>query len=165
MSIPSRLRLQRRVFVLNGSNLNLLGTREPHLYGTATLDDVRQLCERTCEQLELALVFMQSNAQSDLIDQVHQAHAQRSAVVINAGAYARTSLALHDAVKAVQVPVIEIHITNIYQRDAYRPPSYLSRVVRGSLCGLGIDVYRLGLMSAATLLDADASSEEDHAIR
>ena len=162
MSAASPLPLARRVFVLNGSNLNLLGTREPHLYGTATLDDVRHLCATTCQELDLELRFSQSNAQSDLIDQVHLAHAQRSAVVINAGAYARTSLALHDAVKAVQVPVIEIHITNIYQRDAYRPPSYLSRVARGSLCGLGIEVYRFGLMAAAQLIHAQRPGKEDH---
>lgn len=156
------MQLERRVFVLNGSNLNLLGIREPHLYGTATLDDVRRLCMATCQELGLDLRFSQSNAQSELIDQIHQAHAQRSAVVINAGAYARTSLALHDAVKAVQVPVIEIHITNIYQRDAYRPPSYLSRVVRGSLCGLGIDVYRFGLMAAAQLIQAQEADEAHH---
>ena len=104
--------LTRKVLVINGSNLNMLGTREPELYGRATLDDVRQLCERTATSLGLEIDFRQSNHEGVLLDWVHEAHAMRSAVVINPGAYARTSLALHDAVKAVQVPVIEIHITN-----------------------------------------------------
>jgi 3-dehydroquinate dehydratase-2 len=145
--------LTRKVLVINGSNLNMLGTREPELYGRATLEDVRQLCERTATSLGLEIDFRQSNHEGVLLDWVHEAHAMRSAVVINPGAYARTSLALHDAVKAVQVPVIEIHITNTYQRESYRPPSYLSRAALGVVCGFGVQVYRYGLIAVADLME------------
>ncbi len=145
--------LTRIVFVLNGSNLNLLGTREPELYGTQTLADVQKLCEKTCLAKNLILDFRQSNHEGVLIDWVHEAHHANASVVINAGAYARTSLALHDAVMAVTISVIEIHITNIYKRDSFRPPSYLSRAAQGVICGLGIQVYKYGIEAVADLIN------------
>ena len=145
--------LTRTVFVLNGSNLNLLGTREPELYGTQTLADLQKFCEKACLAKNLILDFRQSNHEGVLIDWVHEAHHANASVVINAGAYARTSLALHDAVMAVAIPVIEIHITNIYKRDSFRPPSYLSRAAQGVISGLGIQVYKYGIEAVADLLD------------
>ena len=140
------------VFVLNGPNINMLGTREPELYGTRTYDDVRRLCEDTGRALGFAVDLRQTNHDGVLIDWIQEAHTASVGVVLNAGALARTSLSLHDAVKAVKVPVIEIHITNIYKRESYRPPSYLSRAAVGVICGFGIDVYALGLRALAGLV-------------
>lgn len=134
-----------RVLVLNGPNLNLLGVREPELYGTGTLEDVRMLCEGEAEALGMEIDFRQTNHEGVLLDWVHEAHFGHDGIVINAAAFARTSLALHDAVKAISVPVVEIHITNIYQRDSYRPPSFLSKAAHGVICGFGHGVYPLGL--------------------
>ena len=142
------------VFVLNGTNLNMLGIREPELYGTKTLDDVRDLCVELGKQFEFDVDFRQSNHEGDLIDWVHESHDKAAGVVLNAGALARTSLALFDAVMAVKTPVIEIYITNIYARAAYRPPSYLSRAARGVICGFGLDVYPLGLRALHGILTA-----------
>jgi 3-dehydroquinate dehydratase-2 len=142
------------VFVLNGPNINMLGTREPELYGRRTLDDVRRLCDEVGRSLDFAIDLRQTNHEGVLIDWIHEAHAGSVGVVLNAAALARTSLSLHDAVKAVQVPVIEVHITNIYKRESYRPPSYLSKAAVGVICGFGTDVYALGLHALKGLLAA-----------
>jgi 3-dehydroquinate dehydratase II len=134
-----------KVLVLNGPNLNLLGIREPHLYGSGTLEDARALCALEAEALGLDIDFRQTSHEGVLIDWVHEAHFSFDGIVINAAALARTSLALHDAVKGIAVPVVEIHITNIYQRDSYRPPSFLSKAAHGVICGFGQEVYPLGL--------------------
>ena len=141
------------VAVLNGPNLNMLGVREPHLYGTGTLADVKLMCEAEALALGIEIDFRQTNHEGVLIDWVHEAHTHFSGIVINAAGLARTSIILHDAVKAIGVPVVEIHITNIYQRDAWRPPSMLSKGVQGLICGFGLDVYPLGLRALhATLV-------------
>ena len=142
----------KKAFVLNGTNLNMLGIREPHIYGRQTLDDVRKLCERAGDGLGFEIDFRQTNHEGELIDWVHEAHKASLGIVMNPGALARTSLALHDAVKAVSVPVIEIHISNFYTREAYRPPSYLSKAAVGVICGFGLDVYPLGLQALKGLL-------------
>lgn len=139
------------VLVLNGPNLNLLGRRDPARYGTFTLADVEALCRREADALGLEVDFRQSNHEGDLVDWVQQADAAALGVVLNAGAYARTSLALHDAVQAVATPVIEVHIANFFNKEAYRPPSFLSPVVAGVITGLGIDVYPLGLRAVHML--------------
>jgi 3-dehydroquinate dehydratase-2 len=139
-------------FVLNGTNLNMLGIREPHIYGRKTLADVRKLCEREGEALGLAIDFRQTNHEGELIEWVHEAHKGSVGIVMNPGALARTSLALHDACKAVSVPVIEIHISNFYTREAYRPPSYLSKAAVGIICGFGLAVYPLGLRALQGLV-------------
>ena len=140
------------IFILNGPNLNMLGIREPELYGTQTLDDVRGICEETARELGLDVDFRQTNHEGVLIDWIHESHEKASGIVLNAAALARTSLILHDAVKAVKTPVIEVHITNIYSKASYRPPSYLSRVAHGVICGFGVDVYPLGLLALHDLL-------------
>ena len=142
------------IYVLNGPNLNLLGTREPELYGTQTIDDLRALCDRVGSSLGFKIDFRQTNHDGVLIDWVHEAHKGSAGVVLNAAALARTSLSLHDAVKAVSVPVVEVHITNIYKRESYRPPSSLSKVAVGVICGFGLDVYSLGLHALKTILTA-----------
>jgi 3-dehydroquinate dehydratase-2 len=149
-----------RALVLNGPNLNMLGIREPHLYGSGTLADARALCEAEAAALGLDMEFRQTNHEGVLIDWVHEAHAAFDGIVINAAGLARTSIILHDAVKAIGVPVIEIHITNIYQRDAWRPPSMLSKSVKGLICGFGLDVYPLGLRALAAVLAKGRPMEE-----
>jgi 3-dehydroquinate dehydratase-2 len=146
-----------KAFVLNGTNLNMLGTREPHIYGRQTLDDVRKLCAREGKVLGFTVDFRQTNHEGELIEWVHEAHKASVGIVMNPGALARTSVALHDAVKAVSVPVIEIHISNFYTREAYRPPSYLSKAAVGVICGFGIDVYPLGLRALKSVLAGKGS--------
>ena len=128
--------------MLNGTNLNMLGSRAA-IYGRQTLDDVRKLCERTGKEIGLAVDFRQTNHEGELIEWVHEAHKTSIGIVMNPGALARTSLALHDAVKAVSVPVVELHISNFYTREAYRPPSFLSHAAVGVICGFGVDGYRV----------------------
>ena len=140
------------VFVLNGPNLNMLGVREPELYGTHTLDDVRELCLAEGHRLHLDIDFRQTNHEGVLIDWVHESHGKAAGIVLNAAALARTSLILHDAVKAVKTPVIEVHITNSYGRASYRPPSYLSRVAHGVITGFGIHVYPMALRALHGML-------------
>ncbi len=142
------------ILVLNGPNLNLLGTREPAVYGAATLADVQALCEATARQLGVALDFRQSNHEGVLIDWIHDAgSAFRGGallgVVCNAGAYTHTSVALHDAVKGAGVPVVEVHISNVHAREPFRHHSYLSPVAAGIVVGFGIDGYALAMQALA----------------
>lgn len=150
----------QRHLVLNGPNLNMLGIREPHLYGARTLADARALCEAEAAALGVATEFRQTNHEGVLIDWVHEAHTAFDGIVINAAGLARTSIILHDAVKAIGVPVVEIHITNIYQRDAWRPPSMLSKAVQGLVCGFGLEVYPLGMRALHGVLRKRAASRE-----
>jgi len=142
------------ILVLNGPNLNLLGTREPAVYGSTTLDDVRVLCEATATRLGLELDFRQSNHEGVLLDWIHEAGAAHRAgrllgVVFNAGAYTHTSIALHDAVKGSGVPLIEVHISNVHAREAYRHHSFLSPVAQGIIVGFGVDGYALAIEGLA----------------
>jgi len=143
------------VYVLNGPNINMLGTREPELYGSRTIADLQAFCESAGKSLGFQIDFRQTNHDGVLIDWIHEAHTRAAGVILNAGALARTSLSLHDAVKAISVPVIEVHLTNIYKREAYRPPSFLSKVAVGMICGFGFDVYSFGLQALkGTLAEA-----------
>jgi 3-dehydroquinate dehydratase-2 len=143
------------VYVLNGPNLNLLGTREPETYGHATLDDVEQLCALAAKRHKLALEFRQSNHEGELIDWIHEAGAKQAAgIVLNAGGYTHTSIAIRDAVAAVAVSVIEVHISNIFARDPFRHYSYIAPVARASLCGFGIAGYGLAIDGLAALTSA-----------
>jgi 3-dehydroquinate dehydratase-2 len=142
------------ILVLNGPNLNLLGTREPAVYGSTTLDEVRALCEATGQRLGLALEFRQSNHEGVLIDWIHEAGAAFRAgtlrgVVFNAGAYTHTSVALHDAIKGAGVPVVELHISNVHAREPFRHHSFLSPAAAGIVVGFGIDGYALAMEGLA----------------
>lgn len=146
--------MAKTVFVLNGPNLNLLGTREPAVYGAQTLTDVQQLCEQTAARHGLTLRFHQSNHEGQLIDWVHEAgqlHAmgELAGLIFNAGAYTHTSIALMDAVKGTGVPLLELHISNVHAREAFRHHSYLSPVARAVICGLGVAGYGIAIDAVA----------------
>src|SRR2546421_19462 len=131
------------IYVLNGPNLNLLGTREPETYGHATLADVEKLCAQTAAQFGLTADCRQSNREGELIDFIHDAHANKAAgIIINAGGYSHTSIALHDALVAVKIPTVEVHISNIHARENFRHHSFTARAAFATLCGFGIDGYR-----------------------
>ena len=139
------------IFVINGPNLNLLGTREPRIYGTQTLADIGDTLEQRAKALKLKLDIRQSNHEGVLVDWLHEAMAKASAVVINAGGYAHTSIAIRDAVAALPIPVIEVHLTNIYAREGFRRTSLVGQVTRGSIVGFGPLGYVLALDAAAHL--------------
>ena len=140
------------VFVLNGPNLNLLGTREPDIYGYETLDDVAQKLEERATVLGLTFEMRQSNHEGHLCDWLHEAQgAGAKAVLLNAGALTHTSLALFDAIKAITTPVIEVHISNPHAREAYRHKSYVGMAAKGTIAGLGTFGYELALEAAAKL--------------
>jgi len=139
------------IFVLNGPNLNLLGTREPRIYGTQTLADIGAMLEQRAKAQKLKLDVRQTNHEGVLVDWLHEALAKASAVIINAGGYAHSSVAIRDAVAALPIPVIEVHLTNIYAREGFRRQSLVGQVARGSIIGLGPLGYVLALDAAAHL--------------
>ena len=140
------------VFVLNGPNLNLLGTREPEVYGHDTLDDVAQRLEDRAGPLGLAIEMRQSNHEGHLLDWLHEAQgAGAKAVILNAGALTHTSLALYDAIKAIRTPVIEVHISNPAAREEFRHKSYVAMAAKGTITGMGVFGYELALEAAAKL--------------
>ncbi|MBL4613256.1 MAG: type II 3-dehydroquinate dehydratase [Magnetovibrio sp.] len=141
-----------KVLVLNGPNLNLLGTREPDVYGAETLDSIEANCRARAQGLDLELEFCQTNSEGQLVDWVQQARDTHDLLIVNAGAYTHTSVALLDALKAIALPVIEVHLSNIHQREEFRHHSYVSKVAVGMICGFGGFGYEMALESAAQLL-------------
>jgi 3-dehydroquinate dehydratase-2 len=139
------------VFVLNGPNLNLLGTREPRIYGNQTLADIQAMLEQRARALKLSLDIRQTNHEGVLVDWLHEALAKASAVVINGGAYAHTSVAIRDAIAVLPIPVIEVHMSNVYAREHFRRQSMIAQVARGSIVGFGALSYVLALDAAAHL--------------
>ncbi|MBR1122541.1 type II 3-dehydroquinate dehydratase [Bradyrhizobium lablabi] len=147
------------IYVLNGPNLNLLGTREPEKYGHEKLSDVEKLCAATAAQFGLKADCRQSNREGELIDFIHEAHAKKAAgIVINAGGYSHTSIALHDAIKAVNIPTVEVHVTNIHARESFRHHSFTAMAAFASLAGFGIDGYRLAISGLAARIGAKAKT-------
>ena len=138
------------VFVLNGPNLNLLGGRQPEVYGSETLADVEKSCRSTAKRLGLEIDFRQSNAEHDLVNWIQEARERASGIVINPAAYSHTSVAIHDALAAMEVPVLEVHISNIHQREAFRHYSYVTQVAEGVIAGFGTQGYVLALERMAT---------------
>jgi 3-dehydroquinate dehydratase-2 len=140
------------VLVLNGPNLNMLGKRQPQIYGRETLADVEKACRAEAARLKLGLEFAQSNHEGVLVDLIQAAREKNSGIVINAGAYTHTSIALLDALNAAELPVVEVHISNIYKREGFRHHSYISPVAVGVIAGLGIQGYLLALQALALRL-------------
>ena len=144
------------IFVLNGPNLNLLGSREPQIYGSATLADVEKLVRAKAESFGWTVEFRQSNHEGELVDWIQEAAAKKAVgIVLNPAGYTTTSIALMDALLATELPVIEVHITNIHRREEFRQHSYVSKVAVGVIAGLGVHGYALALQAMAELLDAD----------
>jgi 3-dehydroquinate dehydratase II len=149
--------MAKTIYVLNGPNMNLLGTREPEKYGHATLADVEKLCRDTAARFGLDVVCRQSNKEGELVDYIQEAHAKKAVgIVMNPAGYTTTSIAIMDALLAVQatVPTVEIHITNIHQREAFRHNSYVSKAAKAVIAGFGIDGYALAITGLAGLTGA-----------
>ena len=144
--------MTHKVYILNGPNLNLLGTREPQTYGRSTLNDVETLCRETAKRHGFDVEFRQSNQEGELIDWIQEAGARKAAgVVLNAGGLTHTSVAIRDAISAIATPTIEVHISNIYAREEFRHFSYISPVAKGTLCGFGIVGYALAIEGLAAM--------------
>ena len=141
------------IAVFNGPNMNMLGLRQPHLYGRATLDDVEALCAETAEGLGLAIDFRQTNGEGELVSWVQECRGKAVGIVINPAGYTTTSIALMDALLASELPVIEVHVTNIHRREEFRQHSYVSKAAVGVIAGLGIRGYGLALTAMAELLE------------
>jgi len=133
------------ILILNGPNLNLLGTRQPEVYGHETLADIEAMCRAHAKALGLALGFEQSNHEGALVDAIHAARGHHDGIILNAGAYTHTSIALMDAIGSVDLPVIELHLSNIHAREAFRHRSYIARVALGVICGFGARGYVLAI--------------------
>jgi 3-dehydroquinate dehydratase-2 len=142
------------VYVLNGPNLNLLGSRETAVYGSTTLADIEKLCAEVAKRHGHSAVCRQSNHEGELVDWLHEAKDKAAGVVINPGAYTHTSVALHDAVRGIGIPVIEVHLSNIFAREEFRHHSYVSPVARGVICGFGPKGYELAIDGLANALKA-----------
>lgn len=153
--------IEPSVLILNGPNLNMLGVREPAIYGSETLDDVEGLCQERAEALGLAVDFRQSNHEGELVSWVQQARGEHDAIIINAGAYTHTSIALLDALTLAELPVIEVHLSNIFRREPFRHHSYVSAVAKGVICGFGAQGYLMALDAVARLIDADAMTDRN----
>ncbi|MBO6561894.1 MAG: type II 3-dehydroquinate dehydratase [Nisaea sp.] len=141
------------ILILNGPNLNMLGTREPEVYGAETLDDVEAMCAERAAALDMSVDFRQSNFEGEMVTIIQQARDSAAGIIINAGAYTHTSVAIHDALRVAELPVIEVHISNIHRREEFRHHSYISAVAEGVIVGLGTQGYLFALDAMARLLD------------
>jgi len=141
----------KKILIINGPNLNLLGIREKEVYGTETLDDIAKKVAEEAAKLNVNIEFFQSNHEGDIIDKIHAARGNTDAIIINPGAYTHYSIAIRDAIKAVEIPTIEIHLSNIHAREEFRSHSVIAPVCVGQICGFGSNSYILGLNAAALL--------------
>jgi 3-dehydroquinate dehydratase-2 len=140
------------IYILNGPNLNLLGKREPGIYGTGTLADLEKACAARAKDLGLKIDFRQDNREGVLIDWIQEAGEKADGIVLNAGGYSHSSVAIHDALKACGIPVLEVHLSNIFAREAFRHHSFVSPVAKGVICGLGFQSYTLALDALAEII-------------
>jgi 3-dehydroquinate dehydratase-2 len=145
LSLAIDILTQLRILVLHGPNLNLLGKREPRLYGSATLADIDALLREEADRLNVEISCFQSNHEGALVDAIHEAFGTRDGIAINAGAYTHTSIAIRDALLGTKIPTVEVHLSNIYKREPFRHHSYLADVAIGQISGFGAESYRLGL--------------------
>jgi 3-dehydroquinate dehydratase-2 len=146
--------MAKPIYVLNGPNLNMLGLREPAIYGSDSLDDVRRKAEERAKAVSLTIDFRQSNSEGELVTWVQEARDNAQGIILNAGAYSHTSIALLDALQAAELPVIEVHLSNIFRREPYRQHSYISLGAKGVICGLGAKGYELAVEAMADMLAA-----------
>jgi len=144
--------MSKPIFIINGPNLNLLGSREPEVYGSQTLDDIKEICIKTAQTFDREIIFVQSNIEGELIDFIQQAGRDGAGIVINPAAYTHTSVGLHDALKAVEVPSIEIHLSQPAKRESFRRRSYVAEAVQGTISGFGVNSYVLGLQALSNLI-------------
>ena len=149
--------MTKPVFVLNGPNLNLLGSREPAVYGRDTLDDLKRLSEARAKAAGLTIDFRQTNHEGELVGWIQDARVAASGIILNAGALTHTSIAVLDALQAAEVPVIEVHLSNIFRREAFRHHSYVSMAANGVICGLGAKGYELALEAMAGIITKKAA--------
>jgi 3-dehydroquinate dehydratase-2 len=143
----------KKLYILNGPNLNLLGTREPEKYGNTSLENVKSLCNEKCISNELDLHFFQSNFEGEIIEEIHKANNNACGIIINAGALTHTSIGILDALTIFDGPKIEIHITNVYAREDFRHKSFISPVATGIIAGLGVNSYILAIEAIKELID------------
>jgi len=144
--------MAKPIYILNGPNLNLLGTREPEIYGADTLRDIEAACKAAAKAKGYEIVFQQSNIEGELVDMIQEAREKACALIINPAAYTHTSVALHDALKTLDIPSIEIHLSQPAKRESFRRHSYVAEAVRGTISGFGANSYQLGLQAAINLL-------------
>ena len=146
--------MAKSIYVLNGPNLNLLGTREPEVYGKETLDDLRQRCERKAKSLGFSVDFRQSNLEGELVTWIQEARTEAAGLIVNAGALTHTSIAMLDALLACPVPSVEVHLSNIFAREPFRHRSYISKAAKGVICGFGGLGYELAIEALAATISA-----------
>lgn len=152
-----------RIKIINGPNLNLLGVREPHIYGRTTLREIQQQCEDVAKGLKVSLAFLQSNSEGQLIDWIHAARDDADAIILNAAGYSFYSVAIHDALKAFEKPIVELHLSNIHARDELHRHSIMSRAATGVICGFGPRGYALAMEAAVGLVNGARQAPTDAA--
>lgn len=142
----------QKILIINGPNLNMLGTREPEIYGSETLSDIKKQCELYAKSLDFTIDFTQSNDEGEIITTIQKSGVTHQAVIINAGAYTHTSIAIMDALLALKIPVIEVHLSNIFRREPFRHESYISKAALGVICGFGSKSYILAIQAVYNIL-------------
>lgn len=142
-----------KIIIINGPNLNMLGMREPEIYGAETLADIEQKCKELAKKLGFTVDFMQSNNEGELVTEIQKSAQKYQGLLINAGAYTHTSIAIMDALLSIKIPIIEVHLSNIFRREAFRHESYISKVAKGVICGFGSDSYFLALQAMENILN------------
>ena len=144
--------MMHKIIILNGPNLNLLGEREKDKYGEVTLEDIEKNCEDFAKKNNLEVSFYQSNLEGEIVEEIQKSRSEKQGLIINAGGYTHTSVAIHDALKILEIPIIELHITNIYNREEFRHKSLISKVATSVICGLGVNGYVIALKAMKELL-------------
>ncbi len=144
--------MTKPVYILNGPNLNMLGSRETDVYGSQTLEDISGLCAAKAKTLGLKVDFRQTNDEGELVNQIQDARQNASAIILNAAAYTHTSVAMHDALRMAEIPIIEVHLSNVYKREEFRHKSFVSPVAQGVICGFGAQGYELAIDAASKLI-------------
>ena len=145
--------MMKKIIILNGPNLNLLGEREKNQYGNFTLKDIENSCTNFAKKNNLDVTFYQSNIEGELVEKIQKARNEQNGLIINAGGYTHTSVAIHDALKILNIPIIELHISNIYNREVFRHKSFISKVAKGVVCGFGLEGYLMALEGMRNFLN------------